>query len=102
MSPKDEDEDLDLRRELEDARDMMLMAAAVFSRWSQRLQDTSEALPDPLYADETAEPLNLSAAVQSLIEALLFDEIRPAVELLRQAAAWIDDPATWKRPHGLN
>ena len=93
---------LDPATELEDARDILLMAVAVFNRWDRRLQSVAESLPEPRYADGSAEPLNLSAAVQSLLEALLFDEIRPAVELLRRAAAWIDDPATWTRPSGLN
>lgn len=86
------------RAQLEDARDLMLMAAAVLVRWDRRLQKLVDSLPDPEFAEETGDPLNLSAAICGLLEALLYDEIRPAVELLGRAAAWIEDPSTWQGP----
>ncbi len=97
-----EDEAPSERGELEDARDMMLTGVAVLSRWEQRLQEVAQGLPDPQFDPETDDPLNLSAAIQGLLEALLYDEVRPAIELLRRAATWVDDPATWKGPPSFN
>lgn len=92
----------DERVELEDARDMMLAGIAALSRWERRLQVVAQGLPDPKYDPETDDPLNLSAAVQGLLEALLYDEVRPAIELLRRATAWVDEPTTWKGPSSFN
>lgn len=88
--------------ELEDARDMMLAGIAALTRWERRLQAVAQGLPDPQYDPDTGDALNLPAAVQGLLEALLYDEIRPAVDLLRQATAWVDEPTTWKGPPSFN
>lgn len=79
--------------ELEDARDMLLLAAAVLERWDRRLQRVADHLPDPRFVDETDEPDNLSAAWQGMLTTLLDDELRPAIAALRRAATWQDDRA---------
>lgn len=78
--------------DFETARDLLLLAAAVFSRWEVRLQEVAECLPEPAYAASTDDPLNLPAAVQGLLEGVLADEISHTVAALREAAAWLDDP----------
>ncbi len=96
------EEPADEQSELEDARDMMLTAVAVLSRWERRLRELAQGLPDPQYDPETGDALNRSAAVQGLLEAMLYDEIQPAIELLRRAAAWVDEPTAWKGPPSFN
>lgn len=81
--------------ELEDARDMMLLAAAVFERWDGRLATVADSLPDPQYAPDTDDPRNLAAAWQSTLHTTLEDELEPAIGSLRRAASWRDDPGTW-------
>ena len=85
-------------KELEDARNLMLVAAAVFERWEQRLLDVVQELPDPQFELGTDDPMNLPAAIQGLLEGVLHDEIQQIMLTLRRAAAWEQDPATWQVP----
>lgn len=85
------------RPELESARDMLLIAAEVFSRWERRLQDVVERLPNPRFASGSDDPLNLPAAVQGLLEGVLSDEIGQTVDTLRRAASWLDEPTAWQQ-----
>ncbi|MEM8932093.1 MAG: hypothetical protein AAGE94_13015 [Acidobacteriota bacterium] len=82
--------------ELEDARDMMLLAAAVFERWDGRLAEVAELLPNPHFAPETDDPVNLAAAWQASIQATLSDELEPAIGSLRRAASWREGTTPWQ------
>lgn len=80
---------------LEDARDMMKVAAAVMKRWEDRLRLLSQHLPEPRFAEGTDAPLNLSGAWQGALNTTLDDELRPAIRSLDRAASWTDDPNSW-------
>jgi hypothetical protein len=82
--------------ELEGTRSQLLEAASTIEQLQRALEAAMEGLPGPLFDPETDDPLNLTAAWQGTVGAVVNDELRLATASLRQAAAWTDDSASWR------
>jgi hypothetical protein len=92
VSSEDEKE----QRKAETVRERLLRIATEMESLQSELEESVSALTNPKFAPETDDPLNLEAAWQGTVQAILEDELRPACAALRRAAAWTDDSASWR------
>lgn len=84
---------------IRDAQNAVDLVSGILLRWCQTLREVAEGLEDQVrYEQDTDEPLNLEARVQSRLLTIVDDEIGPLLESLAAIGQQIEGDAAASSP----